>query len=55
MDILLRGLRAADTKSNLVAYYKAVGLYLYPSEETAFADDAESICRSADHLQKRRI
>ena len=50
MDILLKALRSADSQSSLVAYYRADGPYLYSSEETAFADDAESICHSAVHL-----
>ena len=53
MDILFKALRALDTKSNQKAYYRANGPYLYPSEETAFADDAESICSSAEHLQTK--
>ena len=53
MDILLTALRKTDAARITNTYYRADGPDVYRSEETAYADDLESICGSAEHLQQK--
>ena len=53
MDIILTALRKLDHNNPAVAYYRADGPNLYASEESAYADDKESNCSSAEHLQEK--